>query len=152
MSVLRSALVIYALHGHGSILEEVGHSGKGDRGRSGSGIARSYPECRGRCISERLRPSQVSLNQRMASRGARFGAGSYSWDWFVNDSPQEGDGFELLVPPRRNSPRAPGGLRARLHQLGEEPIPRGAKSSIPASSSGESVEGSRLAGDAVAGA
>jgi len=52
------------------------------------------------------------------------------------DSPQEGDGFELLVPPQRNSPRAP---RARPHQLGEALIPRGTKCSNPASSAAESV-------------
>jgi len=35
-----------------------------------------------------------------------------------SDSLLEGDGFELLVPPRRNSVRARFGFRARLHQLG----------------------------------
>ena len=36
---------------------------------------------------------------------------------FVGDSPLEGDGFELLVPPLRNSPSgAPCGFRSRLHQ------------------------------------
>ena len=38
---------------------------------------------------------------------------------FARDSPLEGDGFELLVPPRRNSPRARHVVWARLHQLGE---------------------------------
>jgi hypothetical protein len=52
--------------------------------------------------------------------------------WFL-DSPLEGDGFELLVPPRRKLPsRAPCGFRARFHQLGEALIPRGTKSSNPA--------------------
>src|SRR5262249_11380273 len=58
-------------------------------------------------------------------------------DRFAPDSPR---GFELLVPPRRNSPRGtPCGFRARLGQLREAPIPRGTKSSNSASSRGKST-------------
>ena len=62
---------------------------------------------------------------------------------FVANSPLEGDGFELLVTPRRNSPRARHVVSAHgSTQLGEALIPRGTKSSNPSPSSNESVENS----------
>jgi hypothetical protein len=55
----------------------------------------------------------------------------------------EGDGFELLVPPRRTPGGAPCGFHARLDQLREALIPRGTKSSNPACSASESASPSR---------
>jgi hypothetical protein len=67
---------------------------------------------------------------------------------FVDDSPLEGGGFELLVPPSiKLRSGAPCGFRVRLHQLGEPPIPGGTGSSKPSPSSGESANLRSLSAD-----
>jgi hypothetical protein len=81
--------------------------------------------------SRRLKPirpehgggSQATDRARLALRDRKF-----------VDSPLEGDGFELLVPPRRTSPRARHVVSRSAPPTRRGTDPRGRKSSNPASS------------------